>query len=155
MNEHPSAFVCAIYMDASGILCLCLEEKRKRKDRKEGKAHRNIKLCCCSWSVEMFVMQILDFTLLRPYMSKEKSLFCGLLAEPEDKKMIGPECAPIQQLVVLSASLVPLSVSFPMTGAQTQVPPCPLWPPGDPDTLHHLKKKKKKSNPFLINVSSP
>lgn len=51
MNEHPSAFVCAIYMDASGILCLYLEEKRKRKDRKEGKAHRNIKLCCCSWSV--------------------------------------------------------------------------------------------------------
>lgn len=35
MNEHPSAFVCAIYMDALGVLCLCLEEKKARREKKE------------------------------------------------------------------------------------------------------------------------
>lgn len=34
MNEHPNAFVCALYMDALRFLCLCLEEKKERRERK-------------------------------------------------------------------------------------------------------------------------
>lgn len=39
MNEHPSAFVCAIYVDALGVLCSCLEgkkESREKEKRKQG-----------------------------------------------------------------------------------------------------------------------
>lgn len=66
--------------------------------------------------------------------------------------MLEPESTPTQQPVVPSPSPMPLPVSFPMTGAQTHVPSCPLLPPGDPDTLDHIKKNQL---PFLINVSSP
>lgn len=84
MNEHPSAFLCVIYMGPLGVLCLSLGEKKERREKKE--RHTEIlSYAVTAVALEIFVMQILDFAFLRPHMSKEKSLYCSLLAGPEDK----------------------------------------------------------------------
>lgn len=49
MNEHPSAFECAIYMDALGFSCLCLEEKKEREGEKRRKG---------MWKYKVMLLQL-------------------------------------------------------------------------------------------------
>lgn len=69
--------------------------------------------------LEKLVIQIPDFTFLRPYTSKDKRPVLQTASITRRGKVLESKSTTTQKLIVLLASLESLSMPFPMSGAWT------------------------------------
>ena len=151
MNTQVHLCVLFIWMLCFVVFMFWGKERKERGEKKR-KAHGKVELCCCIRSFRNTCDTDTWFYILKTiYKQRQKASFVDC-QHNKKRKSAGIKIYHNSK----TGSSVNLSGTslhaFPMTGAWTHAPSCPLLPAGDPDPLDHIKKNQP---PCLINISSP